>query len=117
MYRFAKAIDAKSRDPRIPLLLSAQLVRDDKQRDREDQPVEEAALSIVPNCRKSVDKLPPGRYILYYMETFTVTVTETNGTDSKPVSKPTPNRRWRRREGRSIPCRGSLTANIVKAAL
>ena len=115
MYRFAKAIDAKSRDPRIPLLLSAQLVRDDKQRDREDQPVEEAALSIVPNCRKSVDKLPPGRY--YCMETFTVTVTETNGTDSKPVSKPTPNRRWRRREGRSIPCRGSLTANIVKAAL
>lgn len=43
MYRFAKAIDAKSRDPRIPLLLPAQLVRDDKQRDREDQPVEEAA--------------------------------------------------------------------------
>ena len=43
MYRFAKAIDSKSRDPRIPLLLSAQLVRDDKQRDREDQPVEEAA--------------------------------------------------------------------------
>ena len=78
-------------------------------------PHRSAALSIVPNCRKSVDKLPPGRY--YYMETFTVTVTETetNGTDSKPVSKPTSNRR--RREGRSIPCRGSLTANIVKAAL
>ena len=80
-------------------------------------PHRSAALSIVPNCRKSVDKLPPGRY--YYMETFTVTVTETetNGTDSKPVSKPTSNRRRRRREGRSIPCRGSLTANIVKAAL
>lgn len=42
-----------------------EVVRDDKQRDREDQPVEEAALSIVPNCRKSVDKLPPGRY--YYI--------------------------------------------------
>ena len=66
MYRFAKAIDAKSRDPRIPLLLPAQLVRDDKQRDREDQPVEEAALSIVPNCRKSVDKLPPGRYYIIW---------------------------------------------------
>ncbi len=177
MYRFAKAIDAKSRDPRIPLLLPAQLVRDDKQRDREDQPVEEAAPENKPlilhfsfppfqhfqhvlpktddyiritytkfaleshryfSCSKTshrteAPRFPlfriaenpltnyPGAVLLYYMETVTVTVTvtetETNGTDSKPVSKPTSNRRRRRREGRSIPCRGSLTANIVKAAL